>query len=311
MMNTLDFLQAGSLILPQNTAESLNLIARVVGILSILGGIFNIVVTVCLGKSKVIIGKMVIYLALFDIITQIPLILTSINATNNRINCETIGSWFFYLGYVGSIFFTTCFGHGLYNILKDSNFSNMEVNYKKYIAVSVISGLIMATLSVIFQFRELTLYPGGQSLCQMRPVKGFNWTILIPGAVNILGCTYYYIMIIRKLKSSGQKPHWGLLVYPLILILCISPMIIRRFYFLIDFGVSDLYLQISRGLFGAQGFLNSLAYGLSREVYRALTRCCSKSQESAPLIVETSSYTAEESGYETQTTQDKPLAWTL
>ena len=294
MPSPLDFSQL-EYIPPQNVSELLNTITRALGILSIAGCIFNIVVTTCLGKSKFIIGKMVVLIAVFDILTHTPLVLSTFRLTSNRLNCEVIGSWILYFGYAGTLFFTTSFAHALYHSLKNGSIECVEKYFKKYIAISLAAALMMGSLSLVFRFRQYIEFENGQSLCVTRHNEGIDWgsllILFIPGVINIVGCIFYYIRVIRLLNSLDQKLHWGPLVYPLILVICISPAMIRRFFYLIGIEINNaLYAEITRGLFGAQGLLNSLAYGLSREIYHALRRCCclppqKKSEGSIKLLV--------------------------
>ena len=275
----------------QDLDASLNLISSIVGALSLLGCTFNIAITLFLGKSKIIIGKMVIILAVFDILAHLPLVFTSISFINDRVSCEILGSWVSFFGLTCSIFFTTCFAHALYQSIADISMECIEKNLKKYLALSLISGFIVGSLAVGFQYKEYHMYQNGP-LCITRRVSGANWgsvfIILIPGTINIIGCTYFCIKLMRVLKTADKTTnrHWGLLIYPLILVICLFPTMLRRFFSLIGYDILtvDLFIQIGRGLFGAQGFLNSLAYGLSREMYKALKgRCCPSKEEPESL----------------------------
>lgn len=130
---------------------------------------------------------------------------------------------------------------------------------------------------------------GDESICRTRYVKDeFDWggllVILLPGIINIVGCAYYYIMTIRMLRVLNEKWHWGLLVYPLILVFCLLPTMVRRFFSLIRHDIStDLYRLFGRVLFGSQGFLNSLAYGLSKEIIVAIKGQCCASRNSGQV----------------------------
>lgn len=69
--------------------DSLSVVSSIVGSLGTFGCIFNISVTVLLGKSKAILGKMVILLAIFDILSHLPLVFVSLGATT-PVSCEII-----------------------------------------------------------------------------------------------------------------------------------------------------------------------------------------------------------------------------
>lgn len=284
MSNTLDLGEVVDYTPTPTANSSINLVLKVVGPLSILGCLVNIALTLLLGKSKVILGKMVIMLAIFDLCTHIPLVLYSFEATLSRFTCEQIGSWVEYFGFASSAFFTTCFAHSLYNSLKRGSVDCLSQYFMRYIGLAITLGVVVGTSSVTFQFNEYTQISRGESFCQPRQQGEFLWSsllmMLIPGVINIFGCLFYYIPTIRMLRLLEEKQHWGLLFYPLILVICISPSMVRRFYLLLGFNITNIvYLQISRGLYGAQGFLNSLAFGLSREICQA---CCPAPTKKAP-----------------------------
>lgn len=282
MASIFHFLQLEESSSPSGLEGVLNLISRVVGTLSILGCIFNISVAIYFRKSELILGKMVILLAISDILSHLPWVFFSFGSTTAT--CQ-IGSWISYFGFSTSIFYTTCVGHILYRSLNDGSIESSKRQFFKYVTLANISGFIVGTLSVITEYKENYEYGNGLSTCRTRPVSGFKWGDLliefIPGTVGIIACTFYYIRTMQVLKSLSRKQHWGLLVYPLILVICISPTMVRRFLNLVGITeINGLYREFARGLFGAQGFLNSLVYGLSREIRGALKKCCTRSGKS-------------------------------
>lgn len=293
----------------QSSSVSEDWLGIVVAALSILGSIFNIVVTFYVGKYRFTIGKMIILLAIFGILTHVPSLVNSFRATNTQYSCEVINSWVSYFGYTSSLFFTTCFAHSLFHVLIVGSIDGLEKYYKKYIALSVISGFLVGSLSVLLKLKEYYTDADGSTQCRIRPVSGFSWAslliVIIPGVVNIIGCTVYYIKIIKILRSRDEKLHLGLLVYPLILIICITPAISRRVHLLfgVDLTQNKIFQDVSRGLFGSQGFFNSLAYGLSREIYRALKECCSPSRrESNASLLKSECSSIDDTSPETQLT---------
>ena len=231
MSNTLDFPLAVSYASTETGRNPISWVLLVTGTLSIMGCIFNIAVTVRLGRAKLIIGKMVITLAVFGLIKNIPSVFISFHATTSRYTCETIGGWIQYFGNASSLFFTTCFAHAYYHslVVRDNEFQ-WEISF------------ILVTIAV----------------------------------VNIIGCALYYIRIIKKLRSLHGELKWGLMLYPLFLIICETPWVVRRI--MLSFGfdfTSPVNYEINHALLGLLGFFNSLAYGLSKEIYEALKRHCS------------------------------------
>lgn len=278
MSNTLDFPLAVSYASTETGRNPISWVLLVTGTLSIMGCIFNIAVTVRLGRAKLIIGKMVITLAVFGLIKNIPSVFISFHATTSRYTCETIGGWIQYFGNASSLFFTTCFAHAYYHSLDD--IECIKKHYKKYLALSIISGVILGSLSVILGFREHAYTSKGRSVCLVVRDSKFQWEIsfilVTIAVVNIIGCALYYIRIIKKLRSLHGELKWGLMLYPLFLIICETPWVVRRI--MLSFGfdfTSPVNYEINHALLGLLGFFNSLAYGLSKEIYEALKRHCS------------------------------------
>lgn len=265
----------------QIAASWVNLITLTVATLSCLGCLFNIVATSCLDKHKVIFGKMIIILAVFDIFNVLPLAFNTISSTSDGFTCEIIGSGVNFFGYGCSVLFTTCFAHSLYHSFKNRNICEQYLT--KYVLLSVIWGLILGTSSVILQFMEYIEYPDGQSACTPRQKKGLNWStplfLVLPEFISAGVCTYYYVELIRVYRTFTGTVNKLFVVYPLILIVCISPAIVRRVLILFQVDIqSGLILYISRGLFLSQGLLNSLAYGLFGEIKGLFTRRCRRSE---------------------------------
>ena len=288
-----------------NDDKYLNLVSGIVGGLSIMGCIFNIVVTRLLGKSQIIIGKMVIILAIFDILNHLPWVLIDILPMSPA-SCQILSSITFF-GFASSLFFTTCFAHSLYHSLKNGNVVCIKESFKSYLAFSLIPGLVSGALAIGLQVMK---YDSAQSTCINPYPDGFNWgsllLLLIPGTLNILGCTFYYILTIRALRSLNEEWHWGLLVYPLILVICLFPSMIRRYFQLFgeEIWIGYVAWSITRGLFEAQGFLNSLAYGLSKEIYNSLKSYCCRSRSE----VLTDSFSSTESVYHSNA-RDKAVTY--
>ena len=277
--------------LQQHTLEdTLNIISGSVGALSTMGCIVNIALTYYFRKSKITIGKMILILAIFDILNHVPWILFAF-ASVTPVSCQIL-SWISYFGFTSSIFFTTCFAHALSQSVRGGSIDHVEKYTKRYIAVAIIAGLIAGTLAVGIEFRE---YDEDSSICITRPVDGFNWgsllLLIIPGTASIVGCTYFYFLTIKMLRSLARRQHWELLVYPMILVICLSPTLLRRFLDLFGYEIftSPPMRVVIRGLFGAQGFLNSLAYGLSREICNAIKKTCCRTKRSESLMDSVSS----------------------
>lgn len=287
MPSTLDFFP--QLESQQALEESLEAITFIVGALSILGCLFNIGVTVYFKKSRLIFGKMVILLAVFDLLNNVPAVLITFEFLNSPFTCEVAGSWVTYFGFAGSYFFTTCFAHSLFHSLKNSSIECVQKYYRKYISLSVAAGLVVGTTAVMVRFKEYKSFGNGHSSCTTHQFSGYHPAVLfilvIPGIINMVGCSIYYILTMRVLNKLHQGYNWGLLVYPMIIVICIAPAMLRRLLFLLGIkDMPDIYIQATRAAFGAQGFLNSLAYGLSKEIYGLLKGCCCPRDRSESLM---------------------------
>lgn len=241
---------------------------------------------------------MVIFLAVFDILNHLPLVIFWMTHTT-RTGCQ-IGSWISFFGFGSTISFTICFAHSLYHSLRKGSIECVEKYCRKYLAIAITFGLIVGSLAIGLQYKE---YDETMGICITRLPQGeFDWAglsvILIPGLIAIVGCTVYYVMIVKMLREMNERWYLGVFLYPMILIICIAPTMPRVFENLLGYDLYNnaVYRRIGRALFAGQGFLNSLAYGLSREIYGAFKRNCCPSREEES-IVKSLSFSEDETHY--------------
>ena len=254
----------------------LNLVATVINSVSVCGCLFNIMITILLKKLKNNFSRMVLVLAIFDFLMHITYSFSILGAKSNTF-CQFV-SWITYFGYASSIIFTSCFAHSLYWSLKRQSVTEMDSLYFIYIFVSVLVGTVVGTVSVMVEYRR---FDPTHLLCVAGPpVDNIYWKdifiLVIPGVSSIVLCLFYYIRTIKLLHSLEGGHHIELLVYPLILIVCFLPTMVRKVGTDLEMWNTNSFTfrLISYVLIGSQGFLNSLAYGLSKGVLNAIKDYC-------------------------------------
>lgn len=269
--------------------------AAITNILSAFGCVFNVSVTVFLGKTRNSLGKMVVVLAILDFVHHFPLIFSSMGAHSNAY-CQVV-SWITYFGYASAIIFTSCFAHYLHQSVSTASTSCLEKYYTKYLSLTISSGLVVGTLSVILNHR---IYDPRREMCvfsrDQPGTTGLSDIIifLIPGIISIVSCLIYYIRTIILLRYVTERRHFELLVYPLILVVCLSPIMIGTTLLALGLVKNAMfgYRLVCAIAFGSQGLLNSLAYGLSKTITSSIRNCCcykAKRVEQEPLYHSVSS----------------------
>ena len=245
--------------------------------LSSIGCIFNIITTICFNKSDPIMGKMVIYLSLADLVSSIPVIPGLEAAMSSNIICQSI-TFLLNAGYGSSLCMTCCFAHALYVIIR-SDAQNL-VNYLRFYQITTVGvGSIIGTLAIFTGMNEIR----GDQCRSSQPGPGTDWSLLvviaIPTFVSVICCGIIYILFIRQIRELGARTNIGLMLYPAILVVCYVPYLIAEYL-----PNSPAWLIFMSTMLGnSQGLLNSLAYGLSKDILTAYrNKFCRKRQDEPP-----------------------------
>ena len=227
---------------------------HVMGAISALGCIFNIITTFLLKLHFNALGKMVIFLSIADIIFTITFIIET------RSNIVSI---IFSMSWAASVTMLGCFAHALYRAVKSDEGFLSTLLLTKYIITSLVISALIGVLCII----------------RLNTVVFSSLGTLALTA--IVYSTFCYIFVLKKFREIKREIHLELLVYPLFLIICEFPFIVVQFHVIFkgqkppaeDFRKVSMLLLVSRGL------LNSLAYGLSSKVRLGFKTLCKSKKD--------------------------------
>lgn len=257
-----------------------------IGCLSILGCIFNLLMTKMIETYKTPNGKMVIFLSVMDLISSSIIISLEFNIHSNFI-CQ-IQSFLMYFGFIGSLVWTCCFAHCLYKTVRTENIEIRSIYFRKYVIISSLLSLCVGLVSVLIELRGIdpqTKLCVVQTSSQNGSYKlGFIVTNVVPSTIAIIYCTVCYLSVIKGLRKWGYNVHSEVLLYPFLLIVCCLPLTSLQIYIISGGSYANLFvwLLIGTSLYCAQGFANAFAYGFSPRIKQGIKEkfCLKKEQTS-------------------------------
>ena len=228
---------------------------HVMGAISALGCIFNIITTFLLKLHLNVLGKMVIFLSIADTIFTISFIIEI-----QSFIVEII----FSMSWTASVTMLGCFAHTLYRTVKSDEEAPSNVLLKKYIITCFV---ISALIGVLCIDPSLDTF-----------VYSSLGTLALAAIVYSIFC---YIFVLKKLLEIKREIHLELLVYPLFLIICEFPFIVVQFHVIFKGQLpSAEFKEVSMLLLVSRGLLNSLAYGLSARVRLGFKTLCKSKRDS-------------------------------
>mgnify|MGYP000852554403 FL=1 len=253
---------------PDYEENVVNTVFQIIGLLSALGCLFNLLITLILKLHRNVLGKMMIFLSLNDLFYTITLGAPGLGLDGDSLFVHTVNG----LSWAGSVSWVCCFAHALYTSVKFNGDCVDNSLLKKYIitttVLSIVTGCVFAINVILRPGVDLTVL-----------VFTYLGTMAI---LSILFCGFCYVSVLNKLRRYEEQLHLELLLYPLFLILCEFPSVLIQVYVtLFDtklpetlFGISILFL-ISRGIW------DSLAYGLSSKIRDGIKTLCRKKHQEA------------------------------
>ena len=261
----------------------------VVNSLSIFGSLFNIITILRVRTTTVILRKMIVSLCCMDLIFNIISMLSFLS-TESPLLCSSLGFLVFY-GYNGSIVWTCFFAHCLKTTMKSDETDNTDKLWKIYACLGFVLPLVgaaagTATHYYIVQEGYCWHYPSSATTIDW---QDFFLTI-VPTTIAVLYCVYNYLLVICKLRQMGMRVYVELLFYPLILIVCSFPWNTYTLYNLFSKNPPPFKLfVVGNVMLSMQGFLNALAYGLSRTIVTEYKRafCMKKKIDQSSMRQET------------------------
>ena len=238
--------------------------------LSIMGCIFNLFATFLFKHHKHVLGKMMIFFSINDLILMV-------------LFGPSYLCWLGYFPYkyfimrftwIGSMLWACCFAHALYISVKFGEECLTNSLLKKYVCSSLILSAVFASLIQIFPI----------------DAKTYFWSTKLFAVVIItcfLCCAVCYIAALKILRHHQGKIHLELLLYPLILLICELPLLTITANSLLTGKPqpSGLFYNMAEQFFLSRGIWNSLSYGLSSKIrngFKILCRRENRQQQKRP-----------------------------
>lgn len=253
-------------------------IGAYISILSVIGSLFNILTIGLLQVSTIALKKMVIFRAIFDIIFSLNAFMGPIRALN-AVECQIRG-FLWTVGSAGSIFWTCCFAHSLYASVKKLDGTVPELYFRRYWIISCSLALAWGAFAVFINYFQII---GESRICHHNPfsadLKLYQVLIIqFPVYFGILYSIGCYASVMRKLVKYNSGIHIELLLYPLILIICNLPIVMRRLIIALTFKEGEVSPHwvaiIGIALLHSQGILNAVVYGFSKTVISKYKERC-------------------------------------
>ena len=228
--------------------------------------------------------RMVFFLILVDFLFSLSLLVSLVITPSSSVECKTT-IYISVFGRTSSFFWSASFAHALMKIMEANNFTPMEKLMKYYTTFSL---SLPAIIALVFVSTPLVVYDPDDKRCGRYVTIGqFDYSyFLLSGVPLLLSCVmsiYFYLRTGWHIKSflakeSGMaRELLVLMVYPATMIVCWLPYLIWNLvYMFID--LDSTLAVIPKFCLGLHGFLNSLAYGLSKKTREDLKSLCAKSQ---------------------------------
>ncbi|OMJ89052.1 hypothetical protein SteCoe_8876 [Stentor coeruleus] len=276
----------------QNSKEQeiLTLTLTIANIFSSLGSIFIIVAYVTMKKSLFSL-RLVVYMTIADLLHSISLI---IPPTSNTL-CLIQGILLQFTS-ASSVLWSAIMAFSIFNA-SIRNDNNVEGKENIFLVVGYIFPLILTILPVITDS-----YGYSQGWCWIKPADhGVIWRLVCFYAVlffviifnlSVYGFVYGKIRqeILNIPDEEAQKVNRDLLTrlkfYPIILIFCYTTVTIMRMCEMFNSNINIFWFTLASGLsVSLLGLLNSIAYGLSKDVREHLKflLCKKKTRHSSPF----------------------------
>lgn len=225
----------------------------IANILSIVSGIFSLVVTVYTENYKKPHGRMVLDLSILNLIYNTLNILLFMEIAAEPI-CQIL-SFFSLFGYYSSIFYTCCFADTYYRNIKVSLFDNTNRYLRRYIIASTMLGIALAAVGILMKVNDIE-EPERLCRCFEADLNFTNYGI--PALLSVVFCAVCFISSFSEALERKSVPGMELLFYPIILIIACLPIIVVGLYYgltkvsYVSFNVGYLEMLLLNG----QAFLN-------------------------------------------------------
>ena len=252
-------------------------LAMLVSIPSLIGCLLNILLMVLLKRYRDSLGKLILMIAIMDLIFTISVIYQEFRVATSSTECYV---FFFFqnTAFLGTAFSTCCFAHGLLTILRFRSFNSIDTIVWKYIMATLILSSLLGIISLFCT--TLNLYQGEKCWDfpeEMNEHEMDFFSFDLPCFLAAVYCVVYFIKSMRELRKTGGGVHWELTAYPIILSACILPRSLLDFYLMFDPVSPTWWFYTAQIMWSAQGFLNALVYGLTLRIVNLCKKLCDKS----------------------------------
>lgn len=245
--------------------DSISKALVVANMLSIIGCVSNLLITLILRKYSDVRVKMIIAICIADFVFGLfSLLLNVIPATESLCLAMT---YFSNIGFLGSLVWTCSFAYYYYTAIVVEGSHMENISFKKYAAIGFVVPVCLATALACFQ--KYIVDDESKACWVTLKHPDFNWADTLffdmPAFLSVFYCGYCYLAIILKVKRVGEGSYYGLVYYPLILVICVFPLVLMDFYtiFFEPQQIPYYWVLVASVLWKSQGFFNGLAYGLT------------------------------------------------
>ena len=298
--------------LSSDQAQTLTSANTIVAGLSILGCLFNLITTLMIRNTWTTLGWMIIALSLSDILTAVMTILLRFENTS-YILCQCI-SFLTTFGNINSFIWTCCFGHALLASMRQTeDVRSLKRYWKAYTSIALSVSAFLGTVAVFTEFYTVGVDPAPNYCLHRTKHEEFDigslLVLLLPSLLSAVYCICCYLAAIKDIRKSGSRIYSELLLFPLILIVCNSPICVVGIMEQLKLNIEIPFkvMLISNILWNLQGFLNAFAYGLSQKIIFGYQEICCKrkGKQDRSTLYQSIDYTSEKLSAEDSSSSNK------
>lgn len=211
--------------------------------------------------------KLVFWLNLSNLFKSL-LLLVPVEAEHIGNNICKVNAYIFYSFTLSGLLWTFVIANKMYNSIV-LNQRNLEANYILYIINIFLISFVVCVIPFIFD----AYGPNSFNCSFIMGVEGDYFRFFLyytPASVITVYCIFVYSKVIRRIKEVREKMSTDLsrlIYFPLILIICVTPMCIFRIFQI--FGLYNFYVYtILSCLWCLQSLLDALAYAFTPPVIK-------------------------------------------
>lgn len=280
-------------------------VLAIVNVLSLVGCFSNLLMTLWIKNRSDTLIKIIVAICVTDLLFSLFSLLLFLVPMAESYCMPMI--FFDNYGFLGSLTWTCCFAHHFAKVVRHLTRNSTEWSFRTY---AIISFTLPLLLSIgLAKFQTYDIDPKTQTCWITLGDATFDWVDALffdlPILLAVLYCTFCYLSIIIKARRSGEGTFLGLALYPLILIICVAPLVVLDVYtiFFKPEKINFYWMLITAGLWKSQGLFNAFAYGLSGGIMDGCSKAHARSSSEVSKDSRTSSTPLLHSGYDVNRTR--------